>query len=188
MRPEDQRVLSLLEAVEQSPSLNQRDLAQHLGISLGMTNAYLQKVLKKGFLRATQVQPRRWLYFLTPQGALEKSRLSLSYLHRTLESFKELRRRTEEMLLRLEQQGVSGVHVCGGEDLSDIVQLCLAGSEIHLLSQIPEAQLRDSSQALPELRHSERLLLAVVEPDPQLLEALLARNLKESRDWIRFHS
>ena len=91
MTPEELRTLTLFNTVESSSEINQRQLARELDVSLGLTNTYFQRVLKKGWVRAKQVKPRRWLYFLTPQGALEKSRLSLSYLHRTLESFRELK-------------------------------------------------------------------------------------------------
>ena len=98
MTPEELRTLTLFNTVENSPDVNQRQLAQELGVSLGLTNTYFQRVLKKGWVRAKQVKPRRWLYFLTPKGALEKSRLSLSYMHRTLESFRELKKKGDSYL------------------------------------------------------------------------------------------
>ena len=98
MTQEELRTLTLFNTVESSPDLNQRQLAQKLDVSLGLTNTYFQRVLKKGWIRAHQVKPRRWLYFLTPNGALEKSRLSLSYLHRTLNSFRELKSKGDEYL------------------------------------------------------------------------------------------
>ena len=93
MTPEELRTLTLFNTVESSSEINQRQLARELDVSLGLTNTYFQRVLKKGWIRAKQVKPRRWFYFLTPQGAIEKSRLSLSYLHRTLDSFRELKKK-----------------------------------------------------------------------------------------------
>ena len=72
MTPEELRTLTLFNTVEGHPDVNQRQLAQKLDVSLGLTNTYFQRVLKKGWVRAKQVKPRRWLYFLTPQGALGK--------------------------------------------------------------------------------------------------------------------
>ena len=91
MTPEEQRTLDLFEAVESRPDINQRQLAEELGISLGLANAFLKTILNKGWIRARKVKARRWLYFLTPQGSLEKSRLTLNYLQRTLKSFREIR-------------------------------------------------------------------------------------------------
>ena len=141
MTPEERRTLTLFNTVEKSPDINQRKLAQELDISLGLTNTYFQRVLKKGWVRAKQVKPRRWLYFLTPQGALEKSRLSLSYMHRTLESFRELKNKGDGHLRILSEKGVTGIHLCGEEDLTEIISFCFTGFKIELLSVITEKTL-----------------------------------------------
>ena len=72
MTPEDLRTLTLFNTVESRPEINQRQLAQELDVSLGLTNTYFQRVLKKGWVRAKQVKARRWLYFLTPAGSTGK--------------------------------------------------------------------------------------------------------------------
>ena len=141
MTPEELRTLTLFNTVENSPDINQRKLARVLDISLGLANTYFQRVLKKGWVRAKQVKPRRWLYFLTPQGALEKSRLSLSYMHRTLESFRELKSKGDEHLRILSEKGVSGIHLCGDNDLTEILSFCFTGFKIELLSVILETTL-----------------------------------------------
>ena len=121
MTPEELRTLTLFNKVEDSPEINQRRLARELDISLGLTNTYIQRVLKKGLIRAKQVKPRRWLYFLTPKGAMEKSRLSLSYMHRTLESFRELKSKGDDHLRALNEKGATGIHLCGEDDLTEIL-------------------------------------------------------------------
>ena len=60
MNQEEQRTLSLFEAVDGNECINQRQLAQELGLSLGLTNALLQTVLHKGWVRVRQVSARRW--------------------------------------------------------------------------------------------------------------------------------
>ena len=110
MTPEELRTLTLFNTVESRPETNQRQLARELDVSLGLTNTYFQRVLKKGWVRAKKVTPRCWLYFLTPKGALGKSRLSLSYLHRTLDSFRELKSKGDEHLRVLSKKGVRGIH------------------------------------------------------------------------------
>ena len=63
MTPEELRTLTLFNTLESRPEINQRQLARELDVSLGLTNSYFQRVLKKGWIRAQQVKPRRWLYF-----------------------------------------------------------------------------------------------------------------------------
>ena len=191
MTPEEIRTLTLFNTVESRPEINQRQLARELDVSLGLTNTYFQRVLKKGWVRAQQVKPRRWLYFLTPQGALEKSRLSLSYLHRTLESFRELKSKGDEHLRILSKKGVSGIHLCGEDDLTEVLSYCFSGFEIELLSVISEKDLLENSEqggkpVLPELKSSELILLASLEHRIPLTELLIQQGLQKNQHWVLF--
>jgi hypothetical protein len=191
MTPEEIRTLTLFNTVESSPEVNQRQLAQELDVSLGLTNTYFQRVLKKGWIRAKQVKARRWLYFLTPQGALEKSRLSLSYMHRTLDSFRELKSKGDEHLRILSRKGIRGIHLCGNNDLTEILSFCFSGVEIELLSVIPEnTLLKDCSQnekpALPELKSGELIILASLEHRTWLSDLLVQQGLQKNKHWVLF--
>ena len=191
MTPEELRTLTLFNTVESRPEVNQRQLARELDVSLGLTNTYFQRVLKKGWIRAKQVKPRRWLYFLTPQGALEKSRLSLSYLHRTLDSFRELKIKGDEHLRILSEKGVSGIHLCGEEDLTEVLSFCFSGFEIELLSVIPEKDLLDNLEQsanpiLPKLKSGELILLASLEHRTSLTELLAQQGLQKNQHWVLF--
>ena len=191
MTPEELRTLTLFNTVENSPEINQRQLAQELDVSLGLTNTYFQRVLKKGWVRAKQVKPRRWLYFLTPQGVLEKSRLSLSYMHRTLQSFRELKSKGDEHLHILSNKGISGIHLCGDNDLAEVLSYCFSGFEIELLSVILEKDLLDYPEqsvntTLPELKSGELILLASLEHQAALTEFLTLQGLQRNRHWVLF--
>ena len=191
MTPEELRTLTLFNTVESCPEINQRQLARELDVSLGLTNTYFQRVLKKGWVRAQQVKPRRWLYFLTPQGVLEKSRLSLSYLHRTLESFRELKSKGDEHLRILSKKGVSGIHLCGEDDLTEVLSYCFSGFEIELLSVISEKDLLENSEQggkppLPELKFGELILLASLEHRIPLTELLAQQGLQKNQHWVLF--
>ena len=191
MTPEELRTLTLFNSVENNPDINQRKLAQDLGISLGLTNTYFQRVLKKGWVRAKQVKPRRWLYFLTPKGALEKSRLSLSYMHRTLESFRELKNKGDEHLRILSEKGVNGIHLCGEDDLTEILSFCFSGIKIEMLSLIPEksliAELEQTKEPkFPELRSGEMIMVASVEKQYLIPQMLIQQGFKKNYHWVLF--
>ena len=191
MTPEELRTLTLFNTVENSPEVNQRQLAQELDVSLGLTNTYFQRVLKKGWVRAKQVKPRRWLYFLTPLGVLEKSRLSLSYMHRTLQSFRELKSKGDEHLKILSEKGVQGIHLCGDNDLTEVLSYCFSGFEIELLSIISEKDLLDNPEqslntTLPELKSGELILLVSLEHQAELTEFLTLQGLQRNRHWVLF--
>ena len=191
MTPEELRTLTIFNTVENKPSINQRKLALELGISLGLTNTYFQRVLKKGWIRAKQVKPRRWLYFLTPQGALEKSRLSLSYMHRTLESFRELKSKGDEYLCILREKGVKGIYLFGEDDLTEILSFCFTGFKMELLSIIPEKNLlTDTEQKnnieIPELKTAELIMIASLENQDLIVKFLIQQGLIKNQHWVVF--
>jgi len=191
MTPEELRTLTLFNTVENSPEINQRQLARELGVSLGLTNTYFQRVLKKGWIRAKQVKPRRWLYFLTPKGALEKSRLSLSYLHRTLNSFRELKSKGDEHLRILSKKGLRGIHLCGEDDLIEVLSYCFTGFKIDLLSVIPEKKIiteveQNKVTKFPELKSGELIIIASLEYQNLIINLLIKQGFMKNQHWVLF--
>ena len=191
MTPEEQRTLDLFEAVESRPDINQRQLAQELGISLGLANAFLKTILNKGWILARQVKARRWLYFLTPQGSLEKSRLTLNYLQRTLKSFREIRNQADQLLADLKTHGVQGIHLIGEEDFIDIIGLCLEHHQIISLSKIIKPRMdteEDCSEWLPDqlpvLKTSERFLVALLSDQEKVLQKLSSNGYQDQKHWV----
>ena len=191
MTPEEIRTLTLFNSVESKPGINQRQLAQELDVSLGLANTYFKRVLKKGWVRAKRVKPRRWLYFLTPKGAIEKSRLSISYLHRTLESFRELKKKGDELIQILSDKGIKGVHLCGEDDLIEILSFCFSGIDIKLISVIPEISLikkytSNKALNLPKIKKGELIIIASLENQNLIANILEKKGFKKNGNWVLF--
>ena len=191
MTPEEQRTLDFFEAVESRPDINQRQLAEELGISLGLANAFLKTILNKGWIRARKVKARRWLYFLTPQGTLEKSRLTLNYLQRTLKSFRDLRNKADQLLADMKKGGVQGIHLIGEEDFIDIIGLCFEHHHMQCLSKIVKPRMdteEDYSEWLPNqfpvLKTSERFLIALLSEQDEVLQNLLSNGYQGQKHWV----
>jgi DNA-binding MarR family transcriptional regulator len=73
MDVESRRDLQLLEALEQEATITQRTLATRLGIALGLTNLYLRRLIRKGYVKCVTVSPNRLVYSLTPRGVAPTS-------------------------------------------------------------------------------------------------------------------
>ena len=56
---EEHRDLKLLEALEQDSRVTQRSLASKLGIALGLTNIYLKRLVRKGYIKCVNVRSNR---------------------------------------------------------------------------------------------------------------------------------
>lgn len=126
---EQKVMVHLLSEIERNPSFTQRGLAGELNIALGLMNQYLKRCVTKGWIRASQVSPRRITYFLTPEGFKEKSHMVKDYLARSMTFFRDARAQCEEVFGECKAQGWSKVALVGEGDLADIAQLVASGSE-----------------------------------------------------------
>jgi DNA-binding Lrp family transcriptional regulator len=90
---EAHRDLQLLEAVEQNARVTQRTLATKLGIALGLTNIYLKRLVRKGYIKCVNVQSNRITYLITPRGIVEKARLTYEFMDYSLHLYADVRQR-----------------------------------------------------------------------------------------------
>ena len=87
----DVRTLKLL---EQQPTLNQRELALELGVSLGKVNYCLRALLGKGLLKAQNFKNSKnklaYAYVLTPAGITARAELTAEFLQVKLREYERL--------------------------------------------------------------------------------------------------
>jgi hypothetical protein len=127
---ETEITLGVLDAVEQNSQLTQRSVASELGIALGLANAYLKRCMRKGWIKVKQIPPNRYLYYLTPKGFAEKSRLTAEYLGSSFTFFRRARTQLEEAMGACKAKGWQRVALYGQGELAEIGALC--NSEFHL--------------------------------------------------------
>jgi DNA-binding MarR family transcriptional regulator len=130
----DSRItLGVLNAVDESSAVTQRVLARDLGIALGLANAYIKRCVGKGLIKVTQAPARRYVYYLTPQGFAEKSRLTAQYLSYSCDFFRRARTQCREILDTCAARGWRRVLLCGGGELAEIAALYATSSGITLV-------------------------------------------------------
>lgn len=118
--------LHILEHLEQNPDLTQADLAVQLGVAVGTVNWYLKRLVRKGYIRTTQLQRRRMRYLLTPKGVAERAHLAVQYVRASMYMYRSVRQQARVMLQRLQQRGCGQVAIEGDGVLADVVRLtCL---------------------------------------------------------------
>lgn len=120
---EQKVMVQLLSEIERNPSVTQRNLAAESGIALGLMNGYLKRCVTKGWIRVSQVSPRRITYFLTPEGLKEKSRMVKDYLGRSLTFFRDAKNQCENVFVTCQGQGWANIALVGNSDLADIAKL-----------------------------------------------------------------
>lgn len=125
MDKEELRILRIMEEVENSDSITQRELAGKLGISIGMTNIFIKRIIKKGYMKITTIPPRRLTYIITPKGFMEKSRLTMEYLKYSLDFYRTIKTQIEERLVEIESAGCETLVFYGTGDICELAYLFL---------------------------------------------------------------
>src|SRR5690349_21437406 len=105
--------------------MTQRGLATRLGIALGLTNLYLKRLVRKGYIKCVNVQSNRVLYLITPKGIAEKTRLTYEFLDYSLKVYREGRRHLKTMLEPYAQQASARIAIYGTGEAAELAYLCL---------------------------------------------------------------
>lgn len=91
----------MLRYLEAHPQVSQRELADHLGVSLGKTNYCLRALVEKGLVKARNFRnnsnKRAYLYLLTPQGMEAKARITASFLQRKMDEYEVLKQEIAQL-------------------------------------------------------------------------------------------
>ena len=91
----------VMDLIHKNPDISQRELAKEAGISLGSMHYCLKALAQKGWLKANKFKnnPDKsvYLYLLTPEGIVQKSKLAIDFLRRKKQEFDELKREIDEL-------------------------------------------------------------------------------------------
>tara|TARA_B100001989_G_scaffold162743_1_gene116933 strand:- start:254 stop:571 length:318 start_codon:yes stop_codon:yes gene_type:complete len=100
MSNDDPDQFNLLRKIHKEPGTPQRELAKHLGFSLGKLN-YCMKALKaKGLIKIENFKKNKsklnYLYVITPKGIAEKTKLTVRFMKRKMNEYDELKNEYEK--------------------------------------------------------------------------------------------
>lgn len=103
---QEENHLKVLRLLEADPHLNQRDLADALGVSLGKTNYCIKALLDKGLIKMQSFSksPTKlaYAYLLTPAGITAKASLTVRFLEYKIAEYESLRQEIEALKLEVE--------------------------------------------------------------------------------------
>ncbi len=120
---EDSLTLEILETIEKQENLTQRHLADNLGVALGLANSYMKRCVRKGLIKVHQAPANRFLYYLTPKGFAEKSRLTTEYLSSSFNFYRRASASCSEVFDQCHELGHHKVLLCGLSELAEIASL-----------------------------------------------------------------
>jgi len=181
MDDEARRNLHILEEVSKNHQISQRALSERLGVALGLTNLYLKRLVKKGYIKVKGIPGKRYLYYLTPTGFAEKSTLSIQYMQFSWNFFQGIRTQWRDQFQQMGSEGVTRVVLCGTGELAELAYLSLRESALQVVAVVDDDRAGSNFcghtveplSALNTLRY-DRVILAAAGVDPEAQTKLRA--------------
>jgi DNA-binding MarR family transcriptional regulator len=130
---ERMRALQFLEEIEQNPRVSQRELSHKFGIALGVTNACIKRMARRGFIILKGIPPRSIAYYITPRGFTEKANLALKAFSLNIHFYAEIKKQFAGKLLEMQNSGVKRVVFYGLSDEMEVAYITLQGLHMKLV-------------------------------------------------------
>jgi DNA-binding MarR family transcriptional regulator len=175
--PEEALTLEILDSVQRNEQLSQRHLSRQLGVALGLANSYLKRCVRKGWVKVQQAPANRYLYYLTPTGFAEKSRLTAEYLSSSLGFYREAGNSCARLLDKCAANHWQRLLLCGVSDLAEIATLRAMERNITIVGFYDPACQRQRFLGMPIWRdlqdadaHDARILTEIAASQKRMAE------------------
>jgi DNA-binding MarR family transcriptional regulator len=178
--PQEIRELNLLQELEKNPIISQRELSHKFGIALGVTNACLKRMARRGWIRITALDHRRIGYYLTPKGFAEKTKLTLHLISWTVQHYSSLKDIIVEKFLEMQNKGIERIVFYGVSDEMEVAYITLQGVKLKLVG-IVEDDERFKPQIIFGYELEPLSRIQKLKPDGVLITALGKYEEKKER-------
>ena len=155
-----ERELKIIEEISRDKNLTQRKISQGLGLSLGMTNLILKKLVNKGYIKVKGLNRRKVQYILTPKGFTEKAKRSYRYFLKTIHSLKEMKKKIQQLVLIEYEKGKTHFIILGDGELADIIELSV--------KDLNKSELEYRRVTRPEDINSNKAIILLTQTVPKL--------------------
>jgi DNA-binding MarR family transcriptional regulator len=177
---EEMRNLRILQELERNPLVSQRVLSCKFNMALGLTNACLNRMSKRGWIRVEGLNRRRVEYYLTAKGISEKAKLTLKMISRTMEQYSELKKIISNRLLEMKREGMQRIVFYGVGDEMEVSYVTLQGLSLNLVGIV-----EDDEKCRPQIIFGYELepvsRIRELKPDGVLITSLVEIDLKKEK-------
>jgi DNA-binding MarR family transcriptional regulator len=178
--PQEIRELSLLQELEKNPIVSQRELSSKFGIALGVTNACLKRMVRRGWIRISSLNHHKIGYFLTPKGFTEKAKLTLHLISWTVQHYSTLKDIIGERLLEMQNKGVERIVFYGVSDEMEIAYVTLQGLNLKLVGIVEDEEKMNRKEVFGfELKRLNQI--EILKPDAVLITSLTGQDEKKEK-------
>jgi len=188
MEKEDLHTLRLMGEIDRLENHSQRELSRQLNLSLGLVNAFLKRLVNKGYFKVKTMPRNRVKYFLTPEGLARKSKLTAEFLHYSINFYRDIKSLLLNKFSEMEVRDVRAVLFCGAGEVAELAYLYLQLSKIRLVGIIDERLqgkgffgFRISGFDRLENPDWDMVLLTRFEDTEKIVKTLIEKGVKEEK-------
>ena len=124
--------LKLFNQIEKNKNHTQRSISKELNIALGLSNALIKKFINKGFLKLSQAPMKRYFYYITPKGLVEKAKLTTQFLQSSLKFYNRIKNQYEKEFLKIKKNKHNKIFLVGISEFTEIAILVAKITDIKI--------------------------------------------------------
>lgn len=130
---EEKLILNMISQIEITPEISQRALSIQLGVAIGLVNSYLRRCIQKGWIKIQHIPAKRYAYYLTPQGFIEKTKLTGQYLASSFHFFRDAQNQISDLYDYCVARRWHQVLLVGKGELAEVALLVAKKTALTLL-------------------------------------------------------
>ena len=115
--------LKLFNKISKNSKTTQRSISKDLNVALGFANSLIKKFLKKGLLKISEAPMKRYIYYITPKGFVEKSKLVGEFIDSSLGFYRKAKDEYERQFIKIRKLNFNKIILVGMGELTEIAIL-----------------------------------------------------------------
>lgn len=118
-----EKEINIIEEIYRNPEIDQRTIAQNVGLSLGLTNLIIKKLAKTGYIKIKQLNKRKIQYLLTPKGFAEKTKKTYNHIIKTANHFFYIYEKLKNLIIKTAKEGKTTFYILADDEIYNIFDL-----------------------------------------------------------------
>ena len=142
-----EKEFAVINEIHKNEMPDQRMIANRTGISLGLTNLIIKRLIKQGYIKARQLNRKKIEYMLTPMGFSEKTKKTYNFTLKTVNHLTHIKDSIKKLINECTENGYTDFELSGNGDLLEIVQLAfnsITGKKIRCVVKKPSVAANNS--------------------------------------------
>jgi DNA-binding MarR family transcriptional regulator len=166
----------IMQEIADNENVTQRELSKHLGVSLGTINVLMNKMVREGVIKMTQVSQKQVLYMLTPMGMMAKAKKTVSYLKAHYKAIDSSKQTLKKLLNKLNGKYKKIYIFIEDQDIREVIDIVI--HEINRTNILIECEFIDNIDKMDWGAHQESILV-YLEPEDTDNSITLPKNMTQ---------